>query len=483
MPDDTHASLTVLLLAALALSLAPRSTFAQETGAQLYDEYCARCHGDDLAGTGNGSSLIDDTWKYGSSRSEIIQITKEGAPQMGMPAFEDGLSDEQIGRITDFIREVGEDGKAALHSDAPAPPDSLKTLDHKLDAEVFAHGLRIPWAIDFIDETTALITERPGEVRVVEDGRMRPDAVSGTPGVLHQGQGGLMDVAVDPDYDDNGWIYLSYSHNLPRDGERDPAMTRIVRGRIEDNAWTDQQVVFEAAHEKYRRTRHHYGSRIVFDPEGYLYFSIGDRGAGKQAQDLSRPNGKIHRVHRDGSIPDDNPFAGREDALPSIFTYGHRNPQGMAVHPQTGDIWEVEHGPRGGDELNRLVAGRNYGWPKITYGINYNGTVMTEDRRLPGLQQPVLYWRPSIAVSGLAFYRGDRFPYWSENHLLVGALKYQEVKLLNLADGRVMHQEAILNGEGRVREAVPGPDGAVYVVLNKPGQVLRLTPEEQRYVE
>lgn len=441
-------------------------------GRALFVEHCTGCHG--LNGDGGmGGNLGDGEWQFGGARDEIFHNIKHGLTERGMPAFGEGLTDEEIDQVISYIREV-EGGTLVVE---PTPPDSLETLDYALEAEVFAHGLEIPWAIDFVHADTALITERPGRLRVVEGGRLRPEPVAGTPEVLHEGQGGLLGVAVDPEYAENGWVYLAYSHLLPEEveGEDSLAMTRIVRGRIQDNVWADEEVLFEAPHNTYRATRHHYGSRIVFDPEGYLYFSIGDRGGREHAQDLSRPNGKVHRIHRDGSIPEDNPFVDREGALPSIFTYGHRNPQGLAVHPVTGEVWDAEHGPRGGDELNRLVAGHNYGWPEITYGINYDGTIITEDRREPGMEQPNFYWRPSIAVSGIAFYDGDRFPYW-RNHLLVGALRSEEVRLLNLEGERVLHQEVILKGEGRVRDVAPGPDGAVYVVLNDPHMVLRLTP-------
>ena len=216
----------------------------------------------------------------------------------------------------------------------------------------------------------------------------------------------------------------------------------------------------------------------MFDAQGFLYFSIGDRGQQEQAQDLSRPNGKIHRLHRDGRIPADNPFAGRPDALPSIFSFGHRNPQGLAIHPQNGTLWALEHGPRGGDELNRIRSGANYGWPVITYGINYNGTVITNRRQKEGLEQPIYYWRPSTAVCGLNFYTGDMFPFWRQG-LLVANLRYRDVRLLSLADERVIHEEVILKDYGRVREAVGGPDGAVYVVVNKPDEILRLSSRGQ----
>ena len=306
------------------------------------------------------------------------------------------------------------------------------------------------------------------------------DPVADTPEVLHAGQGGLMDVAIDPDYEQNGWVYLSYSHELEgvREGERrERAMTRLVRGRIVDHAWIDQEVIFEAPHETYMTTRHHYGCRIVFDPDGYLFFAIGDRGRQNQAQDLTRPNGKIHRIHRDGRIPEDNPFLDVEGALPSIYSYGHRNPQGLAIHPETGRLWITEHGPMGGDELNLVAPGLNYGWPKITYGLNYNGTIVTEHEALRGLEQPNWIWKPSTAVCGLDFVRGDLFPKW-RNHLLVGALKYEEVQLLTIHEDRVLHVETVLKNAGRVRDVQTGPDGAVYIVLNSPGTVLRLSPGE-----
>ena len=440
-------------------------------GLDTYEQYCATCHGTDLKG-GNGSSLVDGEWNFGSDRGAITSNITEGIPERGMPAFGSMLNEEQVDQLIDYIAEAE---KQATESDAPDAPESVRTLDYEVNVQVFAHGLEIPWAIDFIDENTALITEPPGKLRIVENGQLLEDHIQGTPEVLHAGQGGLMDVAVDPEYDENSWIYLAYSHALDTGGGRAPAMTRIVRGKIQDNQWTDQQVIFEAPHDTYRTTRHHYGSRIVFDKEGYLYFAIGDRGARQHAQDLSRPNGKVHRINRDGSIPKDNPFVNRRGAMKSIFTYGNRNPQGLAVHPETDRVWGAEHAPRGGDELNLLQSGANYGWPEISYGINYNGTVLTEKREAEDMLQPNLYWRPSIAVCGTDFYDGDLFSYW-KNYLIVSALAYEEVRILNIVDNRVIHQEVILKDAGRVREAVAGPDGAIYAVLNDPHMVVKMTP-------
>ncbi len=443
-----------------------------QNGAELYQQNCAQCHGADLMG-GNATSLVDKIWQFGDGNSYIMRNIKFGIPHLGMPSYKETLTDEQISSIVDYLRDAEKNAGA----EKPDLPKMLETLDYNLNVETFADGLEIPWAIDFIDATTALITERPGRLRIVSRGVLQSEPVKNIPEVLHEGQGGLMDVAVDPDYAENGWIYLSYSHvlNDVSSGDRPPAMTRIIRGKIENNTWTGQEVLFEAPHDMYRTTRHHYGSRIVFDPWGYLYFSIGERGTGEHAQDFTRPNGKVHRIYRDGRIPESNPYMDEEAAMKSLYSLGNRNIQGMAIHPVTGQLWVTEHGPMGGDELNLIEAGKNYGWPVVTYGLNYNGTVITELTHKPGLQQPVLYWKPSIAVCGLDFYTGDLFKKW-KNKLMVGALKYEQVSLLDIENDRVMHEEVILKNAGRVRDVTTGPDGAIYVVLNNPDKVIRITP-------
>ena len=446
---------------------------AQPDGAALYQQYCAQCHGAELSG-GMASSLIDGVWQFGAEDSYIRRNIKHGIPHLGMPSYERSMSDNEIQAVVQYIRNAeGEKGVVK-----PPTPEMFETMDYFMEVETFADNLEIPWAIDFIDKNTALITERPGRLRVVENGVLQPEPVKNTPKVLHEGQGGLMDVAVDPLYDENGWIYLAYSHALEDfQGDRPPAMTRIVRGKIENNTWTNEQLLFEAPPETYRTTRHHYGCRIVFDPWGHLFFAIGDRGAGYQAQDNSLPNGKVHRIYKDGRIPANNPFVYDEKAMKSLFSLGNRNIQGMAIHPETGELWTTEHGPMGGDELNKIESGKNYGWETITYGRNYNGTIITENTHMPGMEQPNFYWKPSIAVCGLDFYTGDLFEKW-KNRLLVGALKYEEVRLLQIEEDRVVHEQVIFKGAGRVRDVSTGPDGAIYVVLNNPGKVVRLTPEE-----
>lgn len=439
-------------------------------------EKCASCHGERLQG-GNAQSLVDGIWQFGSDRGYIVRNIKYGIPHLGMPSYEKTLSDPQISLIADFLR----DSERQAGAKPPAPPKELETLDYYIKVDVWAEGLAVPWSIDWLDSRRALVTERPGRLRLVEDGKMHPKPIAGTPQVLGEGQGGLLDVAVDPDYAKEGWVYLAYSHALAQGAGPGGivSMTRIVRGRIKDHAWVDEQAVYEAPHASYRTTRHHYGCRIVFDPQGYLYFGIGDRGVGADAQDLGRPNGKIHRIHRDGRVPKDNPFVNRQGALPTIFSYGHRNPQGLAVHPETGRVWETEHGPMGGDELNLISPGLNYGWPEVTYGLDYDGTVISKLREKPGMQVPNYYWRPAPALCGLDFYRGRLFPKWN-NHLLNGALRYEQVELLDIEQDRVIHVETILKNAGRVRDVACGPDGAIYVVLNRPDLILRLTPSGEK---
>ncbi len=464
--------LTIALIVPTALV-----TFGQNA-AELYQTHCASCHGDQFQG-GSAQSLADEVWQFGSTTEHIDWNTKNGIVHLGMPAFRETLTDPEIRQITAYLLDAEKKERAIT----PFIPKVLHTLDYEINVDVWAEGLEIPWSLAFLDSKTALVTERSGRLRVIENGRLHSQPIIGTPEVLAEGQGGLLAVAFDPDYaaEGNQWIYLAYSHGLELqpNGKRAAAMTKLARGRIDGNHWVDEEVLFEAPHETYRTTRHHFGTRIIFDAEGNLYFSIGDRGTGAHAQDLSKPNGKIHRIRRDGSIPRSNPFRRNKTAMRSIFSYGHRNPQGLAFHPETGLLWVAEHGPLGGDELNLVLSGANYGWPIITYGKNYNGTPITEFVRKEGLQQPAFYWTPSTAVCGIDFYHGELFPKWN-NKLLVGALKYEDLRLLNIEKNRVMHEEIILQNSGRVRDVVCGPDGAIYVVLNNPGTILRLSPAKNK---
>lgn len=349
---------------------------------------------------------------------------------------------------------------------------------HRFKLEILDDSLVEPWSIAVINENSALVTDKIGKLYQMRDGKINKQPVKDIPDdITSVGQSGLLDVMLDPDYEKNGWVYLSYSHERPKKkGERYArAMTRIIRGQITEGNWINQQVLFEAPAEHYSARRHHDGSRIVFDEQGYLYFTVGDRGAKEQAQDLTRPNGKVHRIHKDGTIPEDNPFVNHKGAIPSIYSYGHRNQQGMSVHPVTKEIWATEHGPQGGDELNHIRRAKNFGWPVITYGVNYGGSIISELTAKEGMEQPAHYWTPSIAVSDIDFYEGSLFPEW-QNSLLVTSLKYQDLRRLVLDGDRVVKEEIILKDVGRFRAITVGPDGAIYVLSNSPSLIIRLTP-------
>lgn len=470
------AALMTLLFAPVALA-AEQASDEHAEARKIYAERCASCHGKNLAG-GNAQSMLDGEWQFGGGDGDLRRNIKFGISAVGMPDYQTALSDKQIGGLVKFIRHAQEEAGV----EPPPIPKQLYARDYDIRVEKWiADGLEAPWGLTFIDAETALLTEKPGRLRIVRSGAMEREPIAGTPEVFHKGQSGLMDVAVDPKYAENGWVYLCYGHTGgSKDEKGNPAsMTRVVRGRIADGVWEDQQTLFEAKAEDYRNTSFHFGSRIAFDREGKLYFSIGDRGSQDEAQDPSLPNGKIHCIWPDGSIPEDNPFAtGKNEAglvgLPSVYSYGHRNPQGLAMHPASGRMWESEHGPMGGDEINILKRGANFGWPKITYGLNYNGTPVTDQQRAKGMLQPVYYWAPSIAVCGIDFCKGDEFPRW-RNHLIVGGLGHQTLLRLAVSGGRVMHQEQLLKSVGRVRDVACGPDGALYVVLNGPDVVLRLS--------
>jgi glucose/arabinose dehydrogenase len=456
----------IFLLFITVLIFSSTQLFAQDDEIlELYNQWCADCHGTGMKG-GNSGSLADGEWMYGSDNESIVNNIKFGIEEDGMPAFGETLSDDDIEELLLFIRE--EEKKYTVKEYEALT--TINTYDYEINVEIYADDLDEPWSIAFSSPGNAFVTEKEGRLRVIENGKLLDKEVEGIPEVNSRGQGGLLDVALDPEYDRNGWVYLSFSHEVNGD-----AMTKLVRGKISDYKWTAEQVLFEAPYNLYIGTRHHYGSRTVFDRDGYLYFSIGDRGRREMAQNLFKPNGKIHRINRDGSIPDDNPFIGIENSIKSIYCYGNRNPQGLAIHPVTGELWETEHGQKGGDEVNIIRPGHNYGWDVITYGRNYDGTVSSEYKKMEGMEIPILYWTPSIAVCGIDFYSGDLFKEWN-NDLLVGALKYEEVRLLDIEDNRVIHQEIILKNQGRVRDVNCGPDGAVYVVLNEPGRILRLTP-------
>jgi glucose/arabinose dehydrogenase len=463
----------ILLLAAFTSTLSAQ--IIRRDAGKIYAELCASCHGQNLQG-GTAPSMLDDTWIHGAGDdTSLTKSIRDGHPELGMPAFRETLSDAEIRGLVIFMREQRA-GFDRPRSSGPAPAGVLKTQDHSFKVEIVADKLSTPWSLAFLPENKILVTEKPGRLRVIENGQLLSDPIRNTPAVRDSGQGGLMEVALHPDYATNGWIYLAYSDPAEDSRGRNVSLTVIVRGKIRDGAWVDEQTIWKAPLEFYRPGGGvHYGCRIAFDQDNYLFFSHGERGRGEDAQDITKPNGKIHRIQDDGRIPADNPFVNEPGAFKSIWTYGNRNPQGLAFDPATGVLWETEHGPRGGDETNIIRRGRNYGWNTITYGMNYDGTPITDKTAMEGMEQPVLYWTPSIAVCGIDFYTGDAFPKW-KGHLLVSSLAKEELRLLRIDGEKVTSQETLVANLGRLRDVGAGPDGNVYLVVNSPDRVVRLVP-------
>ena len=442
---------------------------------QVYASYCAGCHGASLQGTSEAVPLIKRTWKHGRGKSYLIRNITYGIAGTLMPGWKAALTPEQIEALADFIV----DAQRRPISQPPPVPRKVRTRDYALRVEkIVDQGLDSPWAIAFIDEKNALVTERKGQLRVLKDGVLVDEPVKGLPLPLQTRIGGLMDVALDPDYATNGWVYLSMSHTTtsPQDANA-PGMTKIIRGRIDQHTWVDQETVFEVPDSLHVAKGHRWGAPLLFDREGYLYFTIGDLAEGEASQNLQKAHGKTYRVFPDGSIPPDNPFVDQPEAIAGIFTLGNRNTQGLAQHPETGVLWSTDHGPMGGDELNILLGGRNYGWPVVTYGIDYDGTMISAHTQKEGMEEPVTYWSPSIAAGAAVFVEGPLFSNW-KNDLLVGALAFEEIRRITIEGEQVTDQEVMFKGYGRVRNIELSPDGSIYVVLNRPDMIVRLTPDE-----
>lgn len=434
----------------------------------------------------------------------MLSSMENGVPGKEMPAFKQLLDDRRRAELVQYIRSRAVSVEPARRVVANPDKQRLTTEKQAIALEVVARGLETPWALAFLPDGRLLVTERPGRLRIIDKDRLS-EPVKGIPNVHDVQDGGLLDVELHPEYAENGWIYLAYAEALPgfvpplsttapdtslpfRDRPSlVPSMTVVVRGRLsKTNEWTDQEVLFRAPATIYSTSGSHFGCRMIFDRQGHLFFTVGERGAMEDAQDLSKPTGKIHRVTDTGGVPKDNPFVSRHDALGTIWSYGHRNPEGLAWDPVTGVLWESEHGPGGGDEINIIEPGHNYGWGVATKG-EQNGITRTS---APGMDDPIVYYTPSIAPAGIAFYTGDRFPAWRNTSLFVTGLGGQVLRRLEISGTMVTHQETIFDRFGRVRDIVQGPDGYFYVALQNPtgagtdlllsastpGLVIRLVP-------
>jgi glucose/arabinose dehydrogenase len=364
---------------------------------------------------------------------------------------------------------------APANVDAQAPRSPTpRSIEAPVRVETVARGLEHPWGLEFLPDGRMIVTERPGRLRIVTPDGHLSEPLSGVPRVFAEGQGGLLDVALSPAFERDHMVYLSFSE--PGDGG---AGTAVARGKLGEHGLEGTQVIWR------QRPKvdgpNHWGSRLVFRPDGTLFVTLGERFSYRdRAQDLSATLGKIVRINPDGSIPRDNPFVGRKGALPEIWSYGHRNVQAAALEPGTDRLWTVEHGARGGDELNHPEAGKNYGWPVITYGIDYSGAKIGEGVAKAGMEQPVYFWDPVIAPSGMVFYTGDRYPGW-KGSVFVGSLTPGLLVRLVLRNGKVAHEERYLGDLGeRIRDVRQGPDGLLYLITDNPeGRILKLDPRER----
>lgn len=492
---------------ALAAPVLFASLIAAPAGAQsiatLWTNNCVSCHGEDGRGGGAGTPTLlneqqRDWLRTPESDRKFYKAIREGHEGTAMPGFKETLSEKQTYGLVVHIRELQE--RARKRSVKPPRPDAAGVVTTQRHAyrmqDVETKGLDVPWGIGFIPQGV-LITNRSGSIVLVREGKPRLE-VTGLPKVYENGQGGLMDVIAHPDYAANGWLYISYSATNP-DAPKGSGMTHIVRGKLkfegENVAWTDQQILWAPKPEHFQGGGVHYGNRIVFDPAGVvtdgpdkgkrrIFFSLGERGRQELAQDLTRPNGKIYRLNDDGTLPEGNPFTSDEDKAkgiyPAIWSFGHRNPQGL-VFDQSGNLYDTEHGPRGGDELNLILKGRNYGWPVVAFSINYSGATLStpwpelQNAQDKNIAQPTLVWTPSIAACGLACVSGPAFPDWSGD-LLAGGLAGQVVERVRVKDGVVTEREEVVRGIGRVRDVKTGPDGTIYIALNDPDKLIRLVP-------
>lgn len=431
-------------------------------GTDLYAKLCADCHGKNIA------DFEKITWKHGITESEIYNSIAAGYDNFGMPAFGKTLSKKDINLLTrSYIYALESKNDIILAEKNTTGVYESENMKIKLDT--VATGMDKPWGMVQLANNKFLITDRDGTLYLVENNNKVK--IKNVPEVRAEGQGGLLDIELHPKYDENGWIYISFSKPKTENDE-EKSTTAIIRVRLAGEALTDIEEIFEAF--PYETTRHHYGCRMVFDKQGYLFFGVGERGRHFEfPQKLDNDNGKIHRINDDGSIPADNPFYNTAGAKKSIYALGIRNPQGIACNEATGQIWENEHGPKGGDEINIIKPGVNYGWPVISYGINYDGSQLTGKRETAGMEQPVHYWVPSIAPAGMCFVNSNRYPGWKGN-ILVCSLKFKYAARCVIENNKIVKEEALLRNTGRMRFIKMGRDGYIYIGVESPGMVYRL---------
>ena len=474
-----------MLAVAGACTLAPKFLAGEASGqgqavnvTRLYNDTCAKCHGVEGQGGGAGTRTLLTDAKFSQDLDRpFFDAIKNGVPDQGMEAYGPTMRDEEVWAMVVHIRELQAKALRAAKGSTKPVDGVVKTQRHSYRIEEVVgtgQGLKVPWGVDWLPDGRMLVTNRPGTMFVFDKGASVP--VEGLPETIENGQGGLMEVAVHPGFARNGWIYLGIT-DPGKDGNPRSSMTKIVRGKLQfvdgKALWNSQETIYEAAKEFYSGAGVHYGTRIVFDGKGHVFFVVGERGTNMRAQDPATPYGKIMRVMEDGRIPDDNPVKGNP-----MWSLGHRNPQGL-VFGLDGVLWDTEHGPRGGDEFNKIDKGANYGWPVIAFSINYNDSPFrmpwpTADEKFA---MPTFRWLPSCAACGLDVAKGPAFPNW-KGDLFAGGLAGQNVDRIRVKDGKFVEREEILHGMGRVRDVAVAPDGAIVVVLNDPDKIIRLVPAD-----
>lgn len=446
----------------------------------LYNTTCGKCHGVNGEGGGGGTKTLLSEDKYDQKHDKpFFEAIKNGVKDMGMDGYGATMTDETIWALVVHIRELQGQWIRRTKGSSRATNGVYSTNRHNYKVETVidqGKGLATPWAIDWLPDGRMIVTNRPGSVMIYDKGEL--STIEGVPTSLEIGQGGMMEVAVHPNYKQNNWIYLAYTEPAASGGRA--GLTKIVRGSLRTEAgrttWLAQKTIFEADQKFYTGAGVHFGSRIAFDGKGHVFFVIGERGGNMKAQELDNPFGKVYRVNEDGGIPSDNPFVNREGAIKAIWSYGHRNPQGL-VFDREGRLWVTEHAPRGGDEVNEIKKGANYGWPVICFGINYNDAPFRTPWPKEGqnFEMPIFRWMPSTGACGLDTMKGSAFPNWAGD-LMAGGLSGANVDRIRVSGGKLVEREEILHGMVRVREVATGPDGFLYIALNQPDKVIRLVP-------
>jgi len=467
---------------------APVPALLQSRANEIYNTTCAACHGTSASAGPSARALFSNDYLGSHTDAQIVQALTDGVPGTSNHKFTTLFFPDEIAQMPALIRiRAGIVNRKV----GPIPDITGKVFNSQkasFKVETLVKGLNQPWGMAFLPDGRMVFTERSGQLRFMDKSGNASAPVKGTPAVFERQDGGMLDVAVPPDFAKTGWIYISYSTVAPgyqiQPGDEQapnmapPTMTWVVRGKVNaNNEWVDQQVLFNPPADSYRVSADHYGSRFLFDGKGHFFWSMGERHDMQMSQNLASPLGKIHRLNLDGSVPKDNPFVHTPGALGSIWTFGHRNPEGLSIDPATGIFWETEHGPVGGDEVNIIEPGKNYGWGMATFGIEPGIGRL----HATGVTDPITYYNPSIGPSGITFYTGNKFPAWKGNLFITGMVGQKLIRM-DIQGRQIASQETLIADYGRVRDVKVGPDGLIYVLLQnmngdaKGGSIIRLVP-------